>query len=422
MKTALTRSGLFVLVCTVASAQGADDCSNAQVIAGLGPHLYDNTAATKDGPNDCAGEPARKDVWFKWTAPATGGYLLDTCGMSSFETRIMIYDDQPCPVSSSPIACAASGCNGLGTRFSFPTAAGQNYLIRVGAKAFNSSGTGAFALSFDNCWNLSDDNLEDNDTCGTALPLNNGLYPGLFVSKTDTDFYEFDVDDGAQFTADVLFLHALGDLDIFLYDSCGGTAIATSGSATNDEHIVWDNTTGACARVILEVQHWAPDIQSECQTYDMDINGAAVHGSCGPTGIGTNYCGPANLNSSGQPAQISAFGSVSVAANDVLLEATQMPSNQFGFFLNSMTQGFAMPPGSQGNLCLSGGIGRYNAFIMSTGATGEFSLQLDLTDTPAPGGHIAIQAGETWYFQTWFRDNNPSQTNNFTDGICIVFL
>ena len=138
--------------------------------------------------------------------------------------------------------------------------------------------------------------------------------------------------------------------------------------------------------------------------------------------IGTNYCGPANFNSSGQSGIIKAFGSDQVGDNDVLLLAKQLPVNQFGYFLNSQTKGFTSSPGgSQGNLCLGGGIGRYNAAVGSTGATGKLELQLDLTQTPTPGGPVAIQPGETWNFQTWFRDKNPVQTSNFTDGIEISF-
>ena len=143
----------------------------------------------------------------------------------------------------------------------------------------------------------------------------------------------------------------------------------------------------------------------------------------GPGGdyIGTSYCGPANLNSSGQAAIITAFGSTDASANNVRLDAAQMATNQFGYFINSMTQGFTQPPGSQGNLCVGGAIGRHTTAVMSTGAAGEFSLQLDLTDIPTPGGPVSINAGESWYWQAWFRDANPGNTSNFTDGVCITF-
>ena len=140
--------------------------------------------------------------------------------------------------------------------------------------------------------------------------------------------------------------------------------------------------------------------------------------------IGTNYCGPANLNSTGQSAVITATGSEVVQANLLTLTSSQLPQHQFGHFLNSQTQGFVpFAGGSQGNLCLAGSIGRYNrpGEILSSGAGGTFSLVLDLTDTPQPTGSVSILAGETWNFQAWFRDNNPGPTSNFTDGVSITF-
>ena len=137
--------------------------------------------------------------------------------------------------------------------------------------------------------------------------------------------------------------------------------------------------------------------------------------------IGTTYCNPANANSTGAPGEILAYGSEVVADNDVTLEAASLPANQFSYFINSQMQGLVNPPGSQGNLCLSGAIGRHNASVINTGAAGTASLGLDLTNIPTPSGPVAIQAGETWYWQLWYRDVNPTGTNNFTDGVCITF-
>jgi FG-GAP repeat len=138
--------------------------------------------------------------------------------------------------------------------------------------------------------------------------------------------------------------------------------------------------------------------------------------------VGQNYCGPANLNSSGQSAEIGALGSRVVSLDDLRLEATRTALNQFAMFLNSPTQGLSQPPGSQGSLCLGGAIGRYNQNVMDTGPGGAVSIQLDLANTPTPGGPVSIQAGETWNFQLWFRDSNPGPTSNFTDGVAITFF
>jgi VCBS repeat protein len=137
--------------------------------------------------------------------------------------------------------------------------------------------------------------------------------------------------------------------------------------------------------------------------------------------VGSNYCGPANPNSSGQSATIAAHGSSHLLSDFSWLDAAGTATNQFGMFVTSRSQGFVMPPGSQGLLCLGGGIGRYTQNIMDTGPGGVLTLQLDLAQMPTPGGPVAIQPGETWNFQLWFRDTNPGLTSNFTDGLSITF-
>ena len=77
------------------------------------------------------------------------------------------------------------------------------------------------------------------------------------------------------------------------------------------------------------------------------------------------------------------------------LIASQLPPNQFGYFLNSTTQAFTFPvPNSQGALCLGGQIRRYNAQVLNSGAMGNFMLQIDLANTPTPSGPTAILAGQ----------------------------
>ncbi len=145
-----------------------------------------------------------------------------------------------------------------------------------------------------------------------------------------------------------------------------------------------------------------------------------VNNLIGP--IGTNYCGPAVANSSGMPAVMSAIGSDQIALNQVTLVAGSLPTNQFGYFLTSQTSGFiANPGGAQGNLCLGGKIGRYSAFLQNSGAAGTFQLEIDLTLMPPPVQTVVLP-GDTWNFVAWFRDKNPTNTSNFTDGLSILFL
>ncbi len=141
--------------------------------------------------------------------------------------------------------------------------------------------------------------------------------------------------------------------------------------------------------------------------------------------IGTNYC-MANANSTGSTGVMSAIGSDVAADNDVTLVASQLPSSAFGFFITSQTQGFvANPNGSQGNLCVSGTIGRYVGAgqIQNSGMGDSFTLVLDLTQTPTPTALVSVNGGETWNFQAWHRDSVMGMpTSNFTDGVSVMFL
>lgn len=136
------------------------------------------------------------------------------------------------------------------------------------------------------------------------------------------------------------------------------------------------------------------------------------------------YCTPGIPNSTGQAGKMNAAGSNALAAIDVTLEASQLPQSSFGYFLTSRTRGLVIGAGgSQGAFCLGGSIGRYvgPGQIGSSGATGSFSLAVDLTTMPTPTGFVAALPGETWHFQAWHRDANPTATSNFTDAVSVVF-
>ena len=131
--------------------------------------------------------------------------------------------------------------------------------------------------------------------------------------------------------------------------------------------------------------------------------------------FGTNYCdgGGASLVATGSP--------VLGAFPELTLMATGLPTTSVGFFLASSAQGFiANPGGTQGNLCLSGSIGRiYNGpGAFASASSGMMSVSFNPAALPQIGGNVAIQPGETWNFQAWYRDN---PTPNFTNGLSVTF-
>lgn len=161
-------------------------------------------------------------------------------------------------------------------------------------------------------------------------------------------------------------------------------------------------------------------------TVGADIDAIGAITTTGLTPIGTAFCSPAAPNSSGLPGRIEAFGSATTTENDVFLLATRLPAGSFGFFLCSrQTANPVMPPNSTGFICLGGQIGRLDLppQIRRTGPSGTFGLELDLTNIPQPTGFVSVMAGESWTFQTWFRDTVGGVVgSNFSDATTIPFI
>ena len=137
-----------------------------------------------------------------------------------------------------------------------------------------------------------------------------------------------------------------------------------------------------------------------------------------PSGFGTVIC-TTGANSTGVGATIAASGSPMVSANNFTVTSANLPLNQFGIYVTSMTN---VPIGSN-NLCLGGMIGRFTqpSQILSSGPTGTFSFTPDLGSFPQGNGTVAVMPGETWSFQAWFRDT-VAPGSNFTDGLEVMFM
>lgn len=153
----------------------------------------------------------------------------------------------------------------------------------------------------------------------------------------------------------------------------------------------------------------------------VDTPGAA--NPCG--GLGVRYC-QANPNSTGLPARMSASGSTSVTTNTFTLECldmpTVLPNSIFNYFVIGSGTGFIPNVIGQGNLCLGGALARYRGpgQVTNAGMTGDAMVTIDLNVLPSPlmGG---IAAGETWFFQNFYRDANPNITSNLSDALAVTF-
>jgi len=137
-----------------------------------------------------------------------------------------------------------------------------------------------------------------------------------------------------------------------------------------------------------------------------------------------SFCTPPQLNSSGWAADLTHLGDRTLVSNDVVLRATGVPPGSFGYFLCS--RAFQAPvalPGSQGVLCLGAPVGRFNrpGEVRVANSSATIELAIDLTDLPQPTGSASALPGESWHFQLWYRDANPTSTSNLSSGLRLTF-
>ncbi|MCP3916419.1 MAG: hypothetical protein GY711_12750 [bacterium] len=155
-----------------------------------------------------------------------------------------------------------------------------------------------------------------------------------------------------------------------------------------------------------------------------DISSTSTVGTCRV--LGSSYCSN-TPNSTGVPGRIEAAGSDVASDNVFSLAARDLPPGRFGYFLASDGPGLLDLPAlglSDGFFCLAGGarLGRFDGQVQSSGPAGFFSISVDLTAVPIAVDPytLALEAGDTWYFQCWYRD--VDDRNNFTDAVFVDFL
>lgn len=112
---------------TMHETRASDTCATATVIPSALPAIVTDTTvgATTDGTL-C--NNAGNNVWFSFTAPATGTFAFTTCTGSNFDTVIQLFSS----CGGASLACNDDSCGGFQSRFTRVLANGVNYLISVG--------------------------------------------------------------------------------------------------------------------------------------------------------------------------------------------------------------------------------------------------------------------------------------------------
>jgi len=126
------------------------------------------------------------------------------------------------------------------------------------------------------------------------------------------------------------------------------------------------------------------------------------------------------LNVTGLGGLLRSTGSSSVSLDDLRLEATQLSPVTFGLMFMGPMSTSAIPLGA-GLRCASGALVRFAS--AGTGAIGALVEGPGLIAATQPLGPAnAINVGETWTFQFWYRDNaGPCASVNLTNALRITF-
>ncbi|MEZ6005961.1 MAG: hypothetical protein R3F33_17490 [Planctomycetota bacterium] len=148
------------------------------------------------------------------------------------------------------------------------------------------------------------------------------------------------------------------------------------------------------------------------------------------------WCDPMDANSTGFPTVLAGSWTAPGGSN-LHLRASSGPPDQFGYFLVGNEHSLQGVPISQGRLCLGTGAGailsRYNVVGTVMDSLGQFDatgtfVNLSGTSSTGTGFDVpmalpylagSIQAGQTWHFQLWHREDMGQA--NFSNALSVNF-
>jgi len=252
------------------------------------------------------------------------------------------------------------------------------------------------------CSLLPDDPLESNDVCNAAVSLTGGSWSNLRIFETDQDYYELTVPAFSTVTATMIFDHAVGNIDATLFPACNGAPVAISDGTDDIEEVTYfNNSSEAMDCHLLLVL-----LDGDCNFYDLGVSITS-----GQPGV--SYCS-AIANSTGVPARMSAAGTASISANDLVLVASPCPANQTGVFFHGPDEALFPFLSSASTLCVAFPVIRSDPLQMNGGA---LVWELDNNDLTADG----IMIGVTRFFQAWYRDPGLVPPFLLSDAYRITF-
>jgi hypothetical protein len=465
--------GIGLLTVTLLPPPGpGNECSAPLPITGMGSTPWSNVGMTTEGfgdgslacPSGFVDEQPKQDLFFVWTATASGDVQFDTLGTGA-DTILSVHQGVDCSAT-----CLMSSQDE-------PSAAGESRVIAAGLQAGDSLliqvGTFGHVDVAAGVLNVVPVLPATNDTCaapraiaGEGAFLADLLHPNVSASGFDggdpsTCFSSSNfllLSDLAQVDPDVFFVWTAtcgGDysfntdptvgvtdtkLSLHLGSDCSATCVASHDNldpgAGNLLSEVLVTGVASGSSYLVQVGTW--HASNPASFVQVTVTNQSA--TCG-LGLLSLSCDPASTHSGGQSASLVNSSLGAATPSGLHLDCSGGPIGEFGFLLVSPSAGLQLPV-FDGVLCLDNPQGRYNPGAAtnqgrpSLDSLGRFDSAGVLQslvgnaassagqgyDVPsalpfAPAGQ-SIAPGETWSFQCWFRDGASA---NFSDVLDVQF-
>ena len=151
----LTRVSIALAMSLSASVfASSDDCSTPTPISGSGVFAFDLAGATASQAGNVAQclpnfDFMGKDVWFCWTADCTGIVTISTCGLTTGDTVLALYDTGSsgcaCPLGQLPRCCNDDACKKQSS-ITCEVECGKRYMIQIGTRPGSPAFSGSIQI------------------------------------------------------------------------------------------------------------------------------------------------------------------------------------------------------------------------------------------------------------------------------------
>ncbi|MCF8405841.1 MAG: T9SS type A sorting domain-containing protein [Bacteroidales bacterium] len=223
-----------------------DDCANATPVGEVTDMPFATIAASASGANPgCGGSNNPVDIWYTYTAAATGVAAIDLCG-SSFQTRLAVWD----ACGGAVLACNDKDgpvCDGDQSSIWLPVVSGQTYYVQIGGKD-SQIGIGDLTIALyanptnDDCANVTPVGEVTDMPFATIAASASGAHPGCGGGDDPIDIW-YSYTATATGVAAIDLCGSSFQTRLAVWDACGGAVLACNDKngpvCDGDQSSIW---------------------------------------------------------------------------------------------------------------------------------------------------------------------------------------